>query len=1036
MCTNPFAKNCSFYTDGMWFYRIRFDHICNGLLEFLPDANNNTDESDCLTTDWPCETYQSKCDGLWNCPDGRDELECNTITLASLYCKNIEHFCIDITSGKYICLPTVNINDGIIQCIGSADEREFCRNKYPYDLTRRYRCRNSTICISFYSICDCEQDCPENEDETTACNWIYNGTDPPYACPVFPLCNIERDAEFDGRTDLFCDLVDRRSNDFWLYNQIEEFPSHTIQNDFERKLSENVDPSVVWSCNRGIYVRSTNDSSGFVCLCPEYYYGDRCQYQRKRIKLILQMQMNSSFNHYVSTFKFVVLLVHNNKTLTTVLSHDEFIYIPHYECLPKFYVALLYPIKDPYRSFTNNSIHIHMFDGDTLERRYSWNFLLSFEFLPVQTIVKRLFIPEMGTHDGSRQISLPYTNCSSCSNTSRCLGHDVSLGRDICVCLLNYIGRRCLIPFDSCMNNSCNGHGKCQSLGINKYLDDHFQCICELGWNGDRCEYPAARVHVSLARDLTYLSSNMAFLHIVSIFDVLDEPIQNIYFHRSSKETFNLTFIANGTDTILDGGFIQFYEHQYKFDYYYIFFRKFNQELITNISVELQSSHRCRSVNELFDANILAQPAIRRVKNYQQPCRQHHQDQFLCFYDDNLMCVCTENNQSFCFTFETHLSTCDNIWCNNQGACVQDHSICPIYSQCICEECASGRFCQVSTAGYTLSLDGIIGSHILMTATSLSEQPTVIRISMGIIIVVVVFGIILNILSICTFIQKETQEVGCGFYLLTSSIMGLLTVIILMCKSILLLTGKRSNVGCSLVEFLLRWCPASCQWLNSGVAVERSIAVKRKTQYSRAQSKRFAKWMVPAIIIFVGLMTIPELFFREIIIDPLDERAWCVLTRVSDRPGLLALYSALNILLFLIPLASNLISAIIIIMGTLQSKQKTNKKVQVNMNGDTPWIIRLKAIKDEILQHKHILITPILLAILSLPHIILTFIFVCTKLDQHSIPSLIAYLLGFLPTMTIPFAFVWPSQIYRTAFLAILKKIVPKCALTVSIFRK
>jgi hypothetical protein len=100
MCTDPFAKNCSFYKADMWFYRVRFDHICNGVLEFLTDANNNTDESDCLTRDWPCETYESKCDQLWNCPDGRDELGCNTITLASLYCKNIEHFCIDISSGS------------------------------------------------------------------------------------------------------------------------------------------------------------------------------------------------------------------------------------------------------------------------------------------------------------------------------------------------------------------------------------------------------------------------------------------------------------------------------------------------------------------------------------------------------------------------------------------------------------------------------------------------------------------------------------------------------------------------------------------------------------------------------------------------------------------------------------------------------------------------------------------------------------------------------------------------------------------------
>ena len=55
-------------------------------------------------------------------------------------------------------------------------------------------------------------------------------------------------------------------------------------------------------------------------------------------------------------------------------------------------------------------------------------------------------------------------------------------------------------------------------------------------------------------------------------------------------------------------------------------------------------------------------------------------------------------------------------------------------------------------------------------------------------------------------------------------------------KMIILFTGKRSEVSCFLVEFLLRWCPISCEWLNVCVALERTIAVKYFGKYSHVKS--------------------------------------------------------------------------------------------------------------------------------------------------------------------------------------------------------
>ena len=1029
-CENPFSTNCPILIQQALSTAVGFDEICNGILEYLPDLYNNTDESDCLIDEWSCMAERYRCDQLWHCPDGRDELGCNIKTVSSLYCNNTAHFCLDINNGEQRCVLPKNVNDGKIDCIGSLDERDFCRQQYPHQLTHRYRCRNANQCISFYDICDCKQDCPENDDETLACTWSYNKRSPSDLCGIMMACDIERSKRFDGRREPFCNIQDTRSNTFWRWHQIATpnvmiSSKNSVQR--QRRSDESLDPAIIWTCNRGLYVRSNRDSTGFACFCPDYYYGDRCQYQRKRIKLILRMQMISSFNNRHSTYKFLVLLVQINQTSKNIVDHHQFIYMPRFQCLPKVYVPLLYPLKEPYRSYANHSIHIHMFDIETFEHRYTWIFSLKFEFLPLQIIVKRLLVPEMGTYIEGKQLSVPYQGCkNTCSNQSRCLGHDVNQGRDICLCSLGYIGRRCFIPFDPCVNRNCSGHGRCQAMNVFRDRRKVFECVCEAGWYGDQCQYTTARISITLNRDLTYLSRSMAFLHIINLFSSEPDLPRFIYFQHSQKETMNLTFMLTDTNRIFDGAFIQFYEHQFKYDYYYLYIRElFENQTIKHKIVNLKASHRCRSVNELFKKDILSQPPMLRVKSYQRPCRMHHFSPLLCFYDDHLMCICHKrDHRAHCFPFQTDLNQCDSKWCNGRGMCVQDHYQCPVSSQCLCEPCAYGSFCQFTTAGYTLSLDSIIGSHISIVTINLLEQSRVIQIAFGLVLTIVVCGIILNLLSICTFVQSDTQEVGCGLYLLVSSIVGLFTVMILMSKMILLLIHHQNNFSCAFVEYLLKWCPISCEWLNTGVAIERTIAVKRPAQYSRRSSRIYSKWIAPLIILFVASMSLPDLFYRRIIIDPLDDRTWCVLTLNHDRLTMLRFFSSWNILAFLIPFVINISSAIFIIIGTFRLKQKFLTDAVGNKKDNASWKTHFDAIRNQIRQHKHIFLTPIVLAILSLPHVIITFIFVCTKLDQNSIPSLIAYLVGFLPTMAIPLAFIVPSSAYRKAFTTCMQKLM------------
>jgi hypothetical protein len=57
--------------------RISFPGICDGYTELPPnliDGRNETDETEC--DDYPCNNTYTRCDGIWNCLDGADEVNC------------------------------------------------------------------------------------------------------------------------------------------------------------------------------------------------------------------------------------------------------------------------------------------------------------------------------------------------------------------------------------------------------------------------------------------------------------------------------------------------------------------------------------------------------------------------------------------------------------------------------------------------------------------------------------------------------------------------------------------------------------------------------------------------------------------------------------------------------------------------------------------------------------------------------------------------------------------------------------------------
>ena len=112
-----------------------------------------------------------------------------------------------------------------------------------------------------------------------------------------------------------------------------------------------------------------------------------------------------------------------------------------------------------------------------------------------------------------------------------------------------------------------------------------------------------------------------------------------------------------------------------------------------------------------------------------------------------------------------------------------------------------------------------------------------------------VLGIVSNIFSIITFQTKTSQKVGCSLYLLSTSIISLLTILIFLLKFFILIYIQITfDIGrsfllfnCITMDFLIRVLLSIGDWLNAYVAIERVFTIKKGTTFNQKKSKTIAK---------------------------------------------------------------------------------------------------------------------------------------------------------------------------------------------------
>jgi hypothetical protein len=363
--------------------------------------------------------------------------------------------------------------------------------------------------------------------------------------------------------------------------------------------------------------------------------------------------------------------------------------------------------------------------------------------------------------------------------------------------------------------------------------------------------------------------------------------------------------------------------------------------------------------------------------------------------------------------------------CYSRGQLVEDSIECPSRLWCLCPQCFYGSQCQFTTSGFGLSLDSILTYHI-QPHVKLIHQPILVQVTAGLCIIFIIIGFLNGLLSLIIFKNKLVCEVGCGVYLLVSSINILLTMTFFGLKVWILLLAQMSiienrtflTIQCYSIDFFLRFCLCMDQWLNACVALERAVCTIKGAGFNKNKSKRVAKVMIIILVIFNIGTNIHDPIYRKLIDgersfeddDDYIPQIWCI---INYKPASLSTYNnIIHTFNFFGSFITNFLSAIILI--TKKSVQRANVQSHRNF---------FDILREQSHEHKHLLIAPIVLVILAIPRLIIAYTTKCMESQDDAWLYLIAYFIPFTSTMLTFVIFVVPSEFYKKEFRKAVQQI-------------
>ena len=781
-----------------------------------------------------------------------------------------------------------------------------------------------------------------------------------------------------------------------------------------------------------VWLNKDEKNTTMTCLCSPGHYGDRCQYQNQRVSLAIQFR---AFSDSWQIPYIVIVSLIDESDQRIIHSHEQLTYVPVPNCKTKYNIELLYATR-PKNQSQQYYVHLDIYEkNQILSYHGSLRLSLPFPFLPVERVAVQLDIPykDYGIHNCSNSSCGDHGRCvryfnhptdawfcqcntrwsgrychiphyCSCAPDSVCLGK-LADGRSICVCPRDRWESRCLLHDHVCRsNNPCKKGGQCIPTHVYVPSVKQFECICPKGYSGRECEISPHTITLSFEDDLVLPQSML--VHLIEA--KRNAPPENeTIFKMISIDRSPLVINIPRPFHI---AFVEFIPREY-----YLIVIKDVNDRSKSIETTLRASNHCPNITQIFGDAFLQHHLIRRIKSYHLSC-QEYVPPLSCFYDTDFLCLCTDfygQQQANCFEFNHNLKrNCrGRSRCQQDAECLQDDVNCPGSSICICPRCFYGSLCQFSSSGFGVSLDAILGNHI-RPHVSIQHQPPIVRVSLTLTVLIIVMGLLNGVLSLITFINKEPRKMGCGLYLIGSSITTLLISLMFCMKFSILLAAQMTYMSnksfllfqCRSLDFLLRIGLFMAQWLNACVAMERSVTVIKGIKFDKNKSKVIAKFLIPTLVIFTAATNIPEITFRRLLEDESNDekRIWCIV----EYPSNVQSYNlVMNIIHFCAPFIINVSSAVIIIITT--ARLRTTAKDQPSHR---------TAFYEQIQQHKNLLIAPVILVLLAIPRLVIAFLPGCMESYSDVWLFLMGYFMSFIPPTLLFFIFVIPSSAYREEF--------------------
>ncbi|CAF1341018.1 unnamed protein product [Adineta ricciae] len=1001
-----------------------FQSFCDGISHYFYHnlkREMQVEEDECDMNKL-CDNMYSRCDGFWACPDGRDEWNCT-----QSICPATSHPCISPYNYTISCLNYTRVNDGNDDCLGATDEPEYCHLMFnSHRFLLRFRCLNGTECLSSSVLCDEHVDCPHLRDDEEFCK--HHSFSCQYKNISYQRNQIEQ---------ILCGLNENIQHHIKFFSVITSSPypisiklsNHNDQIDSLKINKEKEDDSIdikknliyskedqQWShyCNRGIMIKKeTNNKSSYECLCSSSYYGQFCQYENQRISLSLKL---SSINRY-EIYEILILLLNDKQN--QIITYSQFQYIPKESCTTKFNRILLYSIR-PKNNFLNYTIRIDIIEKNSMIYIGHWFYSIPFLFLPVNrmSIALNLSSNLIQTRKclnkclNKQQECMEYVNkydqtfCrwkNSEFIKHKCQKDSIFIGfteKNHSICVLSLITSNCLI-------NPCQNQGKCIKKDQNLFHEKNYTCICiDERYYGTNCQYKKWQL------DVSFIDINIPKYIIAHFFTTSNdsEPQRTILLRKFSLFQHSVSFHISIPYHLV---FIQTNENQY----YLIYLQHLSSPMYT--LTQVTSKQECYFIDQYVNSTVLNLHRYERIVHFHRICLENWN--LICFIDEMYLCLCTKDHHANCLPFHQEnsfqCSLNDDQYCLNQGQCYQDHSYCPSTKICLCTNCFFGQQCQFYTKGLGSTLDEILGYEFLRNK-NLFSQSFSIQFSAGLTILLFFIGIINGILSMMTFTQKKAREVGCGLYLFSSSITSLITITLFTMKFCLLYLSYQNlsnlqiilTLNCRFIEILLKLFLFIDNWLNTCVAIERTYSVTQGLLFNKRKSRKIAKQIIiPCIFIGNIILLVPHIIYLHIFEDQIEGRTWCVIYYKTW----LKFYTIVMIFLnYFVPLIIQISSTIIIIIVT--ARQRSISQVDVRF-----W----NHLRRKIRKYKQLLISPMIIILLTLPHLIVTVILDCNKSSRLFWFFLLSYFSSFIPATFVFTIFVIPSPLYRKQFKQCIRHI-------------